>query len=206
MGLNKWTLLFATMSAGLAIAVIALAISLSNINDVSSDRAPLQVTTTPATNMQPVTTAQQQPQQPWEQEYRLPLDTIPVHYDIKLHPNLETGQFSGRVDLRLTTTESRKFFLVHIKFLEITSTAVTVGHSSDGETVKILEAFEYSPNEFWVVPMASKVDPGNYTLSLDFQGSLTKDIVGFYKSVYYNSDTNVSRYVNCSFDISTGYS
>lgn len=196
MGFNKWTLFFAIMSAGLGIAVIALAVSLSKVADVSSTRTTLQAALTPPTTMQPVTTTEhqpQQPQQPWEQEYRLPLDTIPVHYDINLHPNLETGEFSGHVDLRLTTTESRKFFLVHIKFLEITSTGVTVGHSSDGEAVKVLEAFEHLPNEFWVVQLASKVNPGNYTLSLDFKGSLTKDIVGFYKSVYYNSDTNVSR-------------
>jgi len=194
-------LFFAIMSAGLAIAVIMLAVSLSNVNDVSSDSTTLRAATNPATTMQPVTTAKQQPQQPqepWEKEYRLPLDTVPVHYDINLHPDLETGQFSGRVDLRLTTTESRKFFLVHIKFLEITSTVVTVGHSYNGEAVKLLESFEYLPNEFWVVPLAKKVDPGNYTLSLDFKGSLTKDIVGFYKSVYYNSDTNVSRAIATS--------
>ena len=35
-----------------------------------------------------------------------------------------------------------------------------------------MEAFEYSPNEFWVVRLKDKVEPGNYTLNLDFKGSL----------------------------------
>ena len=192
MGFNKWTMFFATMSVGLSIAVIALAISLSNVSPSSADSGNTTTTnstTTATTTMEPTTTSQE----PWEREYRLPVDTIPVNYDINLHPDFETGHYSGRVDIHLTTTAVRKFFLVHIKFLEITSTSVTVGHDSNGEAVKLLDAFEYAPNEFWVVPLVDGTPAGNYTLSLVFTGSLTRDIIGFYRSVYYNSDTNVSR-------------
>ena len=48
-------------------------------------------------------------------------------------------------------------------------------------------AFEYQENEFWVVTPSSPAPAGNYSLYLEFDGSLTIGITGFYKSVYKNS-------------------
>ncbi len=38
--------------------------------------------------------------------------------------------------------------------------------------IDIAEAFEYAANEFWVVRLKDEVEAGNYTLTLDFNGSL----------------------------------
>ena len=38
--------------------------------------------------------------------------------------------------------------------------------------IDIAEAFEYAANEFWVVRLKEEVDAGNYTLTLNFNGSL----------------------------------
>ena len=32
---------------------------------------------------------------PWEKEVRLPRSLVPLHYDLHLHPDLETGLFKG---------------------------------------------------------------------------------------------------------------
>ena len=37
--------------------------------------------------------------EPWEKEYRIPASTYALHYDLYLHPNMETGLFSGTVDI-----------------------------------------------------------------------------------------------------------
>ena len=113
--------------------------------------------------------------------------------EIYLHPDLQTGLFKGTVDIHLSVTASRNFLLVHIKYLNITSTILRKGLGSNGEQISGVSAFEYAPNEFWVVQLASAISAGEYTLSLAFDGSLTKDIVGFYKSNYYNIDTNTTR-------------
>lgn len=82
---------------------------------------------------------------------------------------------------------------MHIKFLNITSTVLRKGLGTNGEQVGVSGAKEYAPNEFWVVQLNSALSPGEYTLSLVFEGSLTTDIVGFYRSNYYNIDTNTTR-------------
>ena len=33
--------------------------------------------------------------EPWEKDPRLPKHLIPLHYDLYLHPNLNTGLFTG---------------------------------------------------------------------------------------------------------------
>lgn len=133
--------------------------------------------------------------QPWELNYRLPSDTLPLHYEIYLHPDLTSGTFTGNVAIHLNITQPRDFILIHIKYLTISSTSVHKGIESNGEQISLGDIFEYAPNEFWVVKLRSGIQPGLYTVNMDFTGSLVKDIVGFYKSNYYNSDTNKTRYI-----------
>lgn len=131
--------------------------------------------------------------EPWEINYRLPNDTIPLHYDIFLHPNLAEATFSGTVDIHINLTKSRTFLLVHTKFLEITSTKLRKGNQATGNEIDLSETFEYEPNEFWVVKLNSEIAPGLYILTAHFKGSLIKDIVGFFKTDYTNYDTNSTR-------------
>ena len=131
--------------------------------------------------------------EPWEIDYRLPEDTLPLHYEIYLHPDLGSGTFTGTVDIHLDITKTRNFLLVHTKYLDVTSIKLRKGLGVNGQEISIGENFPYDPNEFWVVKLNSDISPGQYTLTMSFTGSLTKDIVGFYKSNYMNSN-NVTRY------------
>ena len=90
---------------------------------------------------------------PWETNYRIPDNTIPLHYDVYLFPNLENQTFSGKVSILIKTTEPRDFFVSHIQYLEVTKTELK---NSDQEIVPLEEAFEYESNQFWVV-VPSKV-------------------------------------------------
>ena len=37
--------------------------------------------------------------EPWEKDYRIPASTYAMHYDLYLHPDMETGLFTGQVDI-----------------------------------------------------------------------------------------------------------
>lgn len=135
---------------------------------------------------QPASQPEPQPDgdHPWERDVRLPKHHYPRHYDLYLHPDLHTGLFSGRVTIHIQVSETSEFFVVHTRDLDITKTQL---RNQDNSVVGLAEMFEYKPNQFWVVVPESSVARGNYTLSLEFNGSLTKGITGFYKSTYTNA-------------------
>jgi len=132
----------------------------------------------------------------WETEYRIPSDTQPLHYDVYLHPNVggdSSASFSGKVGIVIECQKPREFLVVHAQNLNVTSTLLT-RKSSEGDensdedvVIAIKEAFEFEPNQFWVVkPASSPLAPGTYTLTMEFNGRLDNGILGFYKSVYRN--------------------
>ena len=121
--------------------------------------------------------------EPWEKDVRLPSHLLPLHYDLYLHPDLDTGLFMGRVAIAIEATSPTSYFLVHTKYLDISDTRLA---NEDGDEISYMRAFEYERNEFWVVQLEEEVAAGNYSLSMEFNGNLTKGITGFYKSVYTN--------------------
>jgi len=153
----------------------------------------------------------EQRSKPWELDYRLPSDTDPIHYDILLHPDLSNSTFSGRVIIQIHVKNPRYFLLVNTKRLDIYDTRLTevVPHGKEetdsfkkkrvGEEreIKIEDAFEYKPNEFWVTVAKNNTElqPGIYNLHLQFRGSLSGKIVGFYSSTYTDSKTQEKRFV-----------
>ena len=52
------------------------------------------------------------------------------------------------------------------------------------------QSFEYPQNEFLVMTVDGGFAPGTYTWYLVFSGSLTDNIVGFYRTVYKTASGN----------------
>ena len=166
--------------AALAIICVVLGVLLHNSkSDVSivpaeQSSAPLSSSKAPLASAAKLT-------EPWEKEYRIPESTIPYHYDLTLLPNLNTAWFTGHIDITIGVTKSMSYLVTHTKFLNISNTELK---DSSGRKIKLKKSFEYEPNEFWVVLPEKKLNPDNFTLSLDFDGYLKRGIVGFYMSEY----------------------
>ena len=88
------------------------------------------------------------------------LKQVLVHYDFII---VDTGLFSGKVAIDVENMEARDHFIVHTKYLEIESWSVT---KNGGYEVPVSEAFEYKPNEFFVIKLANEVSKGKYTINL----------------------------------------
>ena len=75
---------------GLSVAVASANAGDSAKNGETSEL--VQTTTAPTTSSK----ADKKDGQPWEVDPRLPKHLIPLHYDLWLHPDLESGLFKGK--------------------------------------------------------------------------------------------------------------
>ncbi|XP_068236621.1 glutamyl aminopeptidase-like [Palaemon carinicauda] len=120
---------------------------------------------------------------PWEDDFRLPSTVRPSHYDLYLNPDLDSKTFSGSVAMTVESLDSRDFFLVHTKWLKISNTKISRVETGRNQEIDVIEEFEYEPNEFWVMKVPPQ-EAGTFLISMEFSGSLTKAILGFYYSEY----------------------
>jgi hypothetical protein len=59
----------------------------------------------------------------------------------------------------------------------------------EGSEVK--DSFHYEDNQFWVIILKEEVSKGQAAITLKFEGSLTRGIVGFYLSTYQGRQTSI---------------
>jgi len=198
--MNKLQGFLSTLVVALAIACIALIVTVSKLNQTpersnlveitqkerqtSSEPEP-EISIEYESDAEPEPESEPEPQlEEWESNVRLPEHLIPLHYDLYLHPDLETGLFTGQVTIHIEARKTSDYLLAHTKDLDITHTELK---NSAGSLVPIQSTFEFHKNEFWVVQPEFALPSGNYSLRLEFNGNLTKGITGFYKSVYSNA-------------------
>lgn len=129
----------------------------------------------------------------WASCSRLPEDVLPLHYDLRLRPDLDAGVFSGRVDITISLSEPRNWIAVNTKFLNISGTKLRdLGTASD---LVIKSAVESRENEQWVVQTEDIIQPGEYILRMDFRGKLAGSFNGFYRSSYIDPVSKTKRLV-----------
>ena len=129
--------------------------------------------------------------EPWR-NLRLPNYIVPIHYDITLYPDFydDHGWFYGNETVEIEVKQTTNVILIHTNFLNITRTQLAY---ADGTNIPLSETFWYEENQFWVIKSQEPVAVSTVNLDLEFDGSLTRAIVGFYKSSYVNSKTGITR-------------
>ena len=131
---------------------------------------------------------------PWK-ELRLPRTVIPVHYEITLYPDFydNNAWFYGNETVEIDVRQPTRHVMIHVNYLNITRTSL---EDDSGNSVEINRTFEYKPNQFLVIETKEMLHQSQRVkLSISFDGSLTRSIVGLYKSVYTNSLTGERRYL-----------
>ncbi|GFO02313.1 protease m1 Zinc metalloprotease [Plakobranchus ocellatus] len=149
---------------------------------------------------QVVYTEEELREKPWL-ALRMSRDILPVHYDITMYPDFydEASQFYGNETIELEVRRATHFILIHIHTTYLNVTSTRVQDTESGADIEVARVFNYEPNEFFVVETAQEIPaPGNVTLTLGFEGSLVKGIVGIYKSTYLNTKTNETRHITTS--------
>lgn len=127
--------------------------------------------------------------EPWHNPF-LPPNVRPVHYDIRLFPDMTADIYYGQVSVLVNVLQPVEYIILHQQYVNITSTLLT---EEDGTDVPVEEAFAYDKNQYWVVKPGSStgnLTAASYWLSLNYTGDLMKNIVGIYKSIYTTNDGN----------------
>ncbi|XP_022079859.1 glutamyl aminopeptidase-like isoform X2 [Acanthaster planci] len=187
------------------VAAVILVLMVAAVVGLLVGYLPECETTTETTKPRPtVTTPAPTPPclDPWC-NLRLPSAIYPEHYKLLLYPDLDTGNFTGAVDIDIVVEEAIKFPRLHINKMIIHSSqirpAVESG-STPAPALEVVRSFEYVPNQFYVMEMKDDLMPGNYVWSLEFQGYLQPQRTGFYLSTYTNEKGENRKMATSKFE------
>ncbi|XP_075037438.1 endoplasmic reticulum aminopeptidase 1-like [Mixophyes fleayi] len=136
---------------------------------------------------------------PWN-NFRLPSDVIPLHYDLLIHPNLTTLTFSGLAKIRIAVIQQTSSIILHSKHLTITETSVErkIGSNLLQQDLFLLE---HPMNEQIALQAADPLIPGeNYTLYIAYNANLSHSFRGFYKGTYKASDGEIRVLASTQFE------
>ncbi|MCB1247528.1 MAG: M1 family metallopeptidase [Acidimicrobiia bacterium] len=118
-----------------------------------------------------------------EADYRLPKSITPIHYDIRLEPDLDDASFAGQVGIDVDVHEATSSVVLNAIELALTSATVTQGDRVLGGTVSLDDDAERA-----TLTLDGELAPGQARIEITFTGILNDDLRGFYRSVYTNAD------------------
>lgn len=136
---------------------------------------------TQAPTTQPSTTVA-----PEKIDYRLPTALTPTNYDLYLHPNIETGLFTGHEIINITVNEDTDQIVLHSLYLDVMGPVVL---QSDGTGILVKDYTFDITKEFLIINLNRKLKAGTFALlMLEFSGNMANKIVGLYSSSYVKAD------------------
>uniref|UniRef100_T1GW69 Aminopeptidase N-like N-terminal domain-containing protein n=1 Tax=Megaselia scalaris TaxID=36166 RepID=T1GW69_MEGSC len=130
------------------------------------------------------TTTENTPEVPQEIDYRLPKSVEPTHYDLYLHPNLDSNEFEGQIVIKLKILENTDKIILHSSGLDISSVYFNNYKHS-------VESYSFdTARDFLIVKSTKELSSGSdMTLGILFSGKqMDTKIVGLYTSAYKKID------------------
>lgn len=126
-------------------------------------------------------------------KYRLPRNVLPKRYDIYLEPNLETGNFSGRISIPLQIVEDSQIITIHTSGLDLFGFSIL--NVNTRMRIRVTGYEEDLRTETFTISFSETLRSDQpYTLSIEYRGQLS-GLNGFYRSSYLN-ENDQTRYVS----------
>lgn len=183
---HKLLLFLITASTAFGISTIALGVSNTNLSsDLDACREEITTESTSSVTSTTVSSTTEVTTDPPEQEdmskYRLSGKVLPASYNLYLYPNLESANFTGKVDIVIDVIENVDAITLHSNKLTISRAFIDNVES----TFEVDETYEllniYASNK-------SSIGTGKKTLTIEFGATMKDKIVGLYQSTYTNED------------------
>ncbi len=110
---------------------------------------------------------------------RLPRTTRPRRYELLITPDLDASVFSGEVVIALEMTEPTETIVLHSKGLDVALASLSQGGAPVAADLRI-----DAEHEHIVITAHRALLPGDAILELQFDGSISHGLLGFYRSTY----------------------
>ncbi|KAH9857712.1 leucyl aminopeptidase [Lenzites betulinus] len=119
---------------------------------------------------------------PAQQDYRLPTDVKPTHYDLTVWTDLENSTFEGIVHIDLHVNTETNTVVLNTANLELGEAALKSGSALERAETPSAHAFD-TTNERVTYTFPSALAAGTSArLSVPFKGVITGDMLGYYLS------------------------
>ncbi len=112
---------------------------------------------------------------------RLSRSIVPVRYDLTFKPDLEKFTFSGSAKITVDVREKTQHITLNALDLTIKNVMLS---SAGGKTQKGASVALEPETERANLSFPGEIAPGQYTLSMEFDGTLNDKLRGFYRSYY----------------------
>ncbi len=128
-------------------------------------------------------------------QYRLPDNVTPSHYDLRLQPDLDGEAFAGSVGVDIALAEPSTEITCNADGLQIVSATVISGDDSQVATVEL-----DAERERVTFTVANAVPAGPARLEVEFSGQFNPQLVGFYLSRFTDADGNDAKLATTQFE------
>lgn len=135
---------------------------------------------------------------PWN-KMRLPDTISPLHYNLLIHPNLTSLDFTGSVQIQIEVLQDTKTVILHSKNLQISSARLLDANIAQQQPLKVLE-YPYFQQIALVSDEALLKRGHVYSVELHFAANLSESFHGFYKSTYRTSKGDVRVVASTQFE------
>lgn len=119
-----------------------------------------------------------------EAQYRLPRAVLPRRYDLVLEPDLVAGTFRGSEDVQVEVREPTAEIVLNADELQIESGWL----ERSGTRHEVAEVRVDRESERAFLALSGTAEPGEWVLHLEFSGTLSDQMRGFYRSTYEDAE------------------
>lgn len=112
--------------------------------------------------------------------YRLPRHVVPIHYDLRLEPDLSAASFAGQETITLMVHQPTSEIVLNAIELDIISAQVEGDSGPARQGTIALDA----PLQRCQLTFTTPLAPGTWKLTISFRGTLNDKLRGFYRSTY----------------------
>ncbi|XP_065095409.1 aminopeptidase N-like [Ochlerotatus camptorhynchus] len=134
-----------------------------------------------------------------DEGFRLPRDTVPIHYTIRLRTAVHEGDrdFLGSVDIHLDVVQPTDNITVHNRDLEITSAVLFSVNGEDWTEIDRPSSTYDEHTEHLTFQCASGLLQvgNNYALRITYNGRLQTEMSSGFFRKYYRDENNIRRYI-----------